>query len=236
MAKIDWKLIDKVALMTMDQDDNKLNMDMVRSLLDALDVVEKQTEATALVVNSGHTHIWTNGFDIDWVLACIEKGNRAVAREFLVADLLLRKRLLTYPMITVAALNGHCFGGGAVLSCCFDFRFMRSDRGFFCIPVIDRQVPILPSTRALLTAVLPVDVYRDLILTGRRLTGLECVDKRVVAAAYNNDELMEKVMAYTAGLNKPRSIIGQMKKVMNAPIVELIEKEIQSFPEGQLLV
>ena len=236
MSKIDWKLIDKVAVMTMGEGDNKLNTDMARSLLEALDAIENETEALALVVNSSHSHIWTNGFDIDWILDCIAKGSKAEAREFLVIDLLLRKRLLTYPLITIAALNGHCFGGGAVLSCCFDFRFMRSDRGFFCIPVIDRGFPILRSTRALLTGVLPVDIYRELILTGRRLTGVECAAGHVVTAAYGNDELMDKVIAYAAGLNKPRNIVGEMKKVMNGPVVELLEEEIKAFPEGQVLV
>jgi enoyl-CoA hydratase/carnithine racemase len=236
MAKLDWKLDDKVALVTMGEADNKLNIDLVKSLLEMLDKIEKESEALTLVVNSGHSHIWTNGFDIDWILADLAKGNTEDVKEFLVLDLMLRKRLLTYPLITIAALNGHCFGGGAVLSCCFDFRFMRSDRGFFCIPVIDRGFPILPGTRALLTSVLPVHVYRELILTGRRLTGEECAAAYVVSSAYNNDVLMDRVMDFAKGLNKGRRIVGEMKKVMNGHIVKLMEEDAASLKEGQVLV
>jgi enoyl-CoA hydratase/carnithine racemase len=236
MARLDLKVEDKVAVMTMGEDDNKLNIPMVKSLLEMLDAIEKETEALALVVKSGHTHIWTNGFDSDWILASLEKGNKAEVREFLVMDLMLRRRLLTYPMITVAALNGHCFGGGAVLSCCFDFRFMRSDRGFFCIPVIDRGFPILPSTRALLASVMPGHVIKELILTGKRLTGAECAAGHVVSAVYSNDELMNKVMAFAGGLNKGRGIVGEMKKVLNGPIVKLIKEDAEAIPEGQVQV
>jgi len=236
MAKLDWTLDEKVALLTMDEADNKLNIDLVESLLETLDRIEKETDALTLVVKSGHSHIWTNGFDIDWIIASLEKGNHAEVKNFLVMDLELRKRLLTYPLITIAALNGHCFGGGAVFSCCFDFRFMRLDRGFFCIPVIDRGYPILPGTRALLTSALPGYVVKELILAGRRLTGAECVAGHVAVAAYNNDELMDKIMAYARGLNKGRGIVGDMKKVLNGPTVKLMEADAGLIKEGLIIV
>jgi Delta3-Delta2-enoyl-CoA isomerase len=236
MGKLDLKLEDRVAVVTMGEDDNKLNIPMVKSLLGMLDTIEKETEALTLVVKSGHTHIWTNGFDSDWIQASLEKGDRAAVKEFLVMDLMLRRRMLTYPLITIAALNGHTFGGGAVFSCCFDFRFMRSDRGYFCIPVIDRGFPILPSTRLLLENVMPVYFMEELILTGRRLTGLECAAGQVVSAAYNNDELMGKVMAFTQELNKGRGIVGEMKKVRNGPIVKLMENDAELLQEGKVQV
>ena len=236
MAKLNLKLEGKVAVVTMDEGDNKLNMDAVKSLLEMLDRVEKETEALTLVVKSGHTHIWTNGFDIDWILASLEKGDKAAVKEFLLIDLSLRRRLLTYPLITIAALNGHCFGGGAVFSCCFDFRFMRLDRGFFCIPVIDRGYPVLPGTRELLHSKLPGHVVAELILTGRRLTGAECVAGNIVTAGYNNDELVDRVMEYARGLNKGRGIVGEMKKVLNGTIVKRMEDDAISIGEGQILV
>ncbi|MFA5079488.1 MAG: enoyl-CoA hydratase/isomerase family protein, partial [Dehalococcoidia bacterium] len=172
----------------------------------------------------------------DRFLASLEKGDTAEVKQFLVMNLELRRRLLTYPLITIAALNGHTFGGGAVFSCCFDFRFMRSDRGYFCIPVIDRRVPLLPSTRELLHSVFPVNVIVDLILTGRRLTGLECVTSNVVTAAFGNEEIIEKVMDFAGGLNKSRGIVGEMKRVLNGPIIALLDKDAASIKEGQLVV
>jgi len=236
MAKLDLKLEGKVAVVTMDEGDNKLNLEMVDGLLAMLDRVVQETDALTLVVRSGHPHIWSNGFDLDWVAARYGAGDKESVARFLVRDIEMRIRLLTYPLITVAAFTGHVFGGAAVLSCCFDFRFMRSDRGYFCIPVVDRGYPILPGTRELLGNVLPPWLVPDLILTGRRLTGLECAAYNVVAAAYPNEELMDKVMAFAAGLNKDRKIIGHMKQVINARIIQLMEEDKSVLQQGEIRV
>ena len=233
---IDWKLDDRVAVITMDEDANKFNTNMVKSMLEMLDAIEKETMAQTLVVKSGHSHIWAYGFDIDWLLDNLAKGNNKEVREFLYLDLMLRKRLLTYPLLTIAALNGHCFGGGAIFSCCFDFRFMRSDRGYFCIPLVDRKLDILPSTHELLINVLPGYIYRDLMLTGRRLTGTECAANHVVTAAYKNEELLNKVMAYARGLNKERGIVEEIKKSMNGAIARLIQQDADNLLDGKIQV
>ena len=236
MAKLDFKLEDKVAVLTMDEDDNKLNLDMCNSFLAMLDKIEKQTDALTLVVRSGHTHIWSNGFDVDWIKAMQDVGDRGSVTQVLTRDLELRMRLLTFPLITIALLNGHVFGGAAVLSCCFDFRFMRSDRGFFCIPAVDRDFPILPGTGALLGSVLPAYKARELILTGKRFTGHQSAESHIVAGAYHNEELAEKVMSFASGLNKGRQIVGSMKGVLNRRVVDLMREDLGIIRQGHIMV
>ena len=236
MAKLDLKLEGKVAVVTMDESDNKLNLELCEDMLATIDKVEKETGALTLVIKSGHPHIWSNGFDVDWIKAMHDAGDREAVTQFLTRDMALRMRLLTCPLITIAQLNGHVFGGAAVLSCCFDFRFIRSDRGFFCIPAVDRDFPILPGTGALLGGVLPAYVVRELILTGRRFTGLECAAHSVVSGAYPNEELAEKVMRFAAGLNKGRQIIGSMKGVLNRRVVALMEDDLGIIRQGHIMV
>jgi len=236
MSKIDLKLEDRVALLTMDEGDNKLNLKLCDDILAVIERVEKETDALALVIKSGHSHIWSNGFDVDWIKARQEADDSEAVASFLVRDLELRIRLLTCPLITIALLNGHVFGGAAVLSCCFDFRFMRSDRGFFCIPAVDRDFPILPGTGALLGSVLPAYMVRELVLTGRRFTGHQSAEHHIVTYAYHNTELEEKVLKFAAGLNKGREIVGKMKGVLNRKVVDLMKKDLVIIGRGHVMV
>jgi enoyl-CoA hydratase/carnithine racemase len=236
MAKLDMKLDGKVAVITMNNDDNKLNLQFCDDLLAIIDRVEKETDALTLVIKSGHPHIWSNGFDVDWIQAMQAAGDREAVTRFLTRDLELRMRLLTCPLISIAMLNGHVFGGAAVLSCCFDFRFMRSDRGFFCIPAVDRDFPILPGTGALLSSVLPACVVSELVLTGRRFTGHQSAEHHIVAGAFHHEDLEEKVLKFAAGLNKGRQIIGSMKGVLNRRVVDLMKEDLGIIGQGHIMV
>lgn len=236
MSRLKLELKDRVAVLIMDEDDNKLNIEMCRSLLQMMDKIERDTEALTMVVRSSHENIWCYGFDVDWINARSAEGNSKAVTEFLEIDLKLRRRLLSFPLITVAAINGHVFGGGAVLSLCFDFRFMRLDRGFFCIPAIDRGYSLLPGTSALLLHKLPAYVVADAVLTGRRITGTECAGAHIVTGAYGNEELMDKVMAFAGGLNKERRITGEMKKVMSEKVLRLMEEDVGYVQGDELRV
>jgi hypothetical protein len=47
---------------------------------------------------------------------------------------------------------------------------------------------------------------------------------------------MDKVMEYSKGLNKGRGIVGEMKRVMHARTLKLMEEDSSSIQEGQILV
>ena len=59
-------------------------------------------------------------------------------------------RLLAFPMATVAAVQGHAFGAGAMLATSHDFRVMRADRGFYCLPEVSLNMPFTVGMSALL--------------------------------------------------------------------------------------
>lgn len=82
-------------------------------------------------------------------------------------------RVLTLPIPTVAAVNGHAFGAGAMLAMAHDYRVMREDRGYFCFPEVDIRIPFTPGMNALITSKLTPRTAFDAMTSGHRYTGAE---------------------------------------------------------------
>ena len=225
MAAIEYELDEKVAIVTMNDGENRFNPSFLNSFIETLDEIEKETDANALVVTSSHEKIFCNGIDLDWLGPFIQKGDKETGVSFFYTMNRLFKRILLYPMPAIAAISGHAFAGGAIMSCAFDFRFMRSDRGFFCFPEVDLGIPFLPGMIALITKAIPQYKVEELHYTGKRATAEECEAHHIITKACHIDDLMDEAVSFAKGLNKRREIIAEMKKRMYKDIVHAFDVE-----------
>jgi len=225
MTLVEYELEKGVAVLTMKNGENRFNMLFLHEFLDILDEIEQKTEATALVVKSSHEKIFSNGLDLDWLMPLTQAGDTGAIKEFCYTMNRLLRRILLYPMPTIAAITGHAFAGGAIMCCCFDFRFMRSDRGFFCFPEVDLGIPFWPGMVAMVKKAIPQYKLDEMYYLGTRLTGAECEEHRIVVKSLPMDELMPAVMAFAGGLGKKRGYYLAQKERMNAPIVKIIDEE-----------
>jgi enoyl-CoA hydratase/carnithine racemase len=225
MAIIEYTLDENVAVVTMNDGENRFNPSFLKFFLEVLDEIENETDANVLLVTSSHEKIFCNGIDLDWLDPLIKKGDKGSATAFLYTMNELLKRILLYPMPTIAAISGHAFAGGAIMSCAFDFRFMRSDRGYFCFPEVDLNVPLLPGMIAIVSKAVPMYKFEEMKYTGKRVTAEECEEHHIVLKACHRDQLMDEALSYAKGLNKRREIMAEMKKRMYKDIVHTIEVE-----------
>lgn len=225
MTLVEYELEKGVAVLTMKNGENRFNMLFLHEFLDILDEIEQKTEANALVVKSSHEKIFSNGLDLDWLMPLTQAGDTGAIKEFCYTMNRLLRRILLYPMPTIAAITGHAFAGGAIMCCCFDFRFMRSDRGFFCFPEVDLGIPFWPGMVAMVKKAIPQYKLDEMYYLGTRLTGAECEEHRIVVKSLPMDELMPAVMAFAGGLGKKRGYYLAQKERMNAPIVKIIDEE-----------
>jgi enoyl-CoA hydratase/carnithine racemase len=221
-------------LASLNSGENRFNPAFLDALMGALDAIESRTTATALVVHSSHEKIFCNGIDLEWLVPMIRRQDMAAAKGFFYRLNALFKRLLTYPLVTVAAISGHAFAGGAVFACTFDFRFMRSDRGFFCLPEVDLGLPFFPGMNAILNRVIPDDALIEMQLTGVRLTAEMCLSHHIVKGACPQNELMDEAMRFAGQVNKRRSIVAELKARLNRPVVRAIDvDDVAIIESGQ---
>ncbi|ABW66475.1 enoyl-CoA hydratase/isomerase family protein [Desulfosudis oleivorans] len=236
MADITYTLDKEVAVVSLNTGENRFNLDFVDTFISVFDELETKTEARTIVVTSSHEKIFSNGIDLDWLSGLIQAGKADEVKQFLYRQNDMFKRVATCPMITIAAISGHAFAGGAILACAFDFRVMRSDRGFFCFPEVDLGIPFLPGMLALLESAIPLYKMNEMQYLGLRMTAEECEKHHIVTRACHKDDLMNEAMAFAKKFNKDRKTIGEMKRRMNRNIVAAMDNEDGAYIERGRLV
>lgn len=207
----------KVAVLELGGGENRVTREMIKELAVALDEVVALAEPHALLT-IGQGKFFSNGLESPSP-ADMPEDRAELRHEW---EILLAK-ILTLPVPTVAAVNGHAFGAGALLALAHDHRFMRADRGFFCLPEIDLGHPFSPGITALLTSKLTARAATTLILTARRLTGPEAERLDVVDELATPDELRDKAFRLAAELaGKDRTALAAAKKTMYAHATRLL--------------
>jgi len=198
-----------VFVLTMRADDNRFNPMFLRALNEALDTVEQAEGPAALVTTGGTEKFYSNGLDLDW----LGGEGRADAGTFVDALLRCFARLLILPVPTVAAINGHAFAAGGMMTLAHDYRIMREDRGYFCLPEIDLQLPLAPGMTALIVTKLTTRTVRDTVLTGARIGGREAAEREIVDEAVAGPDVLPRALALAASLaSKASPTYGALKR------------------------
>ena len=220
-----------IAVLTMNSVENRHNPEFINAFNQHLDTIEADEKIKSIVLTSSSEKNWSLGIDLEWM----SQPSNTVENiaDFMTAVTGLLKRIVTFPMPIIAALNGHSFGNGAVLACACDFRFMKSDKGFFCFPEVDVLVPFFPSMFPLINKAIPQTFFNRLAMTGQRVGAQQLLDHQVVEAIFENEDALQTgVMEFAASFNKNRWIYAQNKSQMNKTILTTMLKEDAEFIVG----
>lgn len=232
MAVVEWKKDGTVAILTMITAENRHNPTFAADMLAALDEIEADQEVKAIVLASSDKKNWSLGIDLTWMMDAVAKNRNQDIKAFMYELNRLFTRILTIPMPVVAAMNGHAFGDGAILFCTCDFRFMRSDRGYFCFPEVDINIPFLPGMLAQMKKAIPYYKLEELVYSGKRATGRELEEcHMVIKACEGEEELMKEAVAFSRTFTKGRAIFKEHKWRLHRHIVEIMEREDPAYIE-----
>lgn len=215
-----------VAILTMDNGENRHNPEFIKDFLEHMDAIEADPEANAVVIASADPKNWSQGIDLQWIVGAMSDPVRHdEVRDFLHGLNRMFTRCLTYPMPVIAAIAGHAFGDGAILASACDFRFMMSDRGFFCFPEVDLNIPFLPGMIAVIEKAVPQPKLDELTLTGKKAGGAELAEAGVVVKAVEGaEETLAAAVEFAGQFNKGREVVRAIKSRRYTSVIKVFEE------------
>ena len=226
MSLVQWENRNGVAVLEMCNDTNQQNFEFAKAMDNALDEIIEDKTVNALILTSTNEKIFSTGVDVNWVMTKFGDSEFDAIKDFLNMMNSVFRKILLYPVPVIAAINGHAFGNGAILSCACDFRFMRSDRGYFCFPEVDLGILFAPSMIAFVKKAIPQYKFNEMYLSGRRVGAPELEEHKVIEKACASvEELMAEAMAYAKTFTKKRGMFTAHKERTNQYIIDIMDND-----------
>lgn len=206
-------------------DEGKFQPESYEKFKALLDQAEADESAKALIIE-GQGKNFSQGYDLAWFKANDPNGFDA----FAALSMLVVKQLLSFPMPTVAAVNGHAFGFGAFMVLASDYAVQRLGVGFFCLPEVNIGLPFSPSMNELARTKLPSrQVIRDAMFTGKRYPAEVSAASGIVDAAVEGDELISTAKALAEpAVGRERQNLSRIKATVNKEIIAEIDRALDA--------
>lgn len=210
----------EVLVLDLGPGENRFTPEWTAAVEAAVEQVERATGPRALVTR-GSGRFYSNGLEPHRLAA--PDGDR---RAHLASVHDLYARLLAAPFLTVAAVQGHAYGAGAMLALAHDVRVMRTDRGFWCLPEADLDLEFTPGMAALVQSRLDPRTARDAMLLARRWGGEQARDAGIVDATAAEEAVLDDAVAIAQEhAAKAGPALGATKRRMHAGALALLRAD-----------
>ncbi len=212
MEFITYEVEDKVGIITINRPKalNALNSTVLDELNEVLDTVD-QNEIRCLILTGAGDKSFVAGADIGEMSTLTKAEGEAFGKK---GNDVFRK-LETFPLPTIAAVNGFALGGGCEISMSCDIRIC-SDNAVFGQPEVGLGItPGFGGTQRLARLVNP-GMAKQLIYTARNIKAEEAYRIGLVNAVYTQEELMPAAKKMASGIAMQAPIaVRNCKKAIN---------------------
>lgn len=204
---------DQIATVRMLRSDklNALDLDMLKGLVRAAKKVKKDKSIRAVIL-CGDGPAFCAGLDFPsvtrrpWSLlpAIFKYGSQT--NLFQEAAWCWRK----LPVPVIAVIHGHCLGGGFQIALAADFRFSTEDCKF---SIMEAKWGLIPDMTATVTLreLLPMDLAKELTMTGRVFSGSEAKNYGLVSKVCFDPFLEAQTLAEEIKSRSPDSVAATKK-------------------------
>lgn len=148
-------------------------------------------------------------------------------------------RLENTPKLVIAAINGHCVGGGLEIALAADIRIARKEAGKIGLPEVN--LGVLPGTGGTqrLSRVVGKSKAIELMAIGKTFTFSEAKELGIVNDVFEGDNFMPAVLEYARQFcppNKAALAVGRIKRAVQSGSEIPIESGLALERENQQLL
>jgi enoyl-CoA hydratase/carnithine racemase len=158
---------------------NVLGIELLRELDQELSACAADSTTDVVVLGGAGTRAFSAGMDI-------RDHTREKAPEMLDVVHKVIRKLLALPQVTIAAVQGVCFGGGCELASCCDFIVASEDSSFATPEIHVGCYP--PVALARFSTLIGYHRAAEMILTGRRYSAREALDLGLITRVFAEDQ------------------------------------------------
>jgi len=228
---VEYELIDQVGILTINRPEalNALNSTVLTRLDQALDQIDLVVIRCLIITGAGEK-AFIAGADV----AEMAGMNEAQARDFGETGNKLFRKIESFPVPVIAAINGYALGGGNELALSCDIR-LCSENAVFGQPEAGLGItPGFGGTQRLARVIGSTSKAKELLFTCRNIKAEEAKELGLVSAVYPSGNLMGEALKMANRIASQAPIaIRNIKKAVNEgldlPIDQAIQLEVGLF-------
>jgi enoyl-CoA hydratase/carnithine racemase len=211
---------------------NAHNIDVLLELQRAVEGVRFDDEVRVCVFGSANDDIFSTGYDINALQE--ETGEQTGYASQTSKEIIMKMR--TTDTLFLAAVDGHCMGGGLELALACDFRFVGDDDDYRVgMPEIHLGLIAGEAGTQLLPRYIDRSEALRLMVTGEELTPAEATEKGIFDEIHPPEALEDAVFEFAEMIvEKPAGAVGHNKLAVNEglelPLSDALahERELQN--------
>jgi enoyl-CoA hydratase/carnithine racemase len=221
---------------------NALDPAMFRALVDATEQLAADSKVRAVVL-SGEGKSFCAGLDMSSFQAMASSEPRSETSGLADRDRGRRTNSgqqaaygwTELPVPVIAAVHGHALGGGLQIALGCDIRIVAPDAQLSVLEIRWGLVPDMTGTY-MLSRLVPLDVAKELVWTGRMLSGTEAVELGIATRVSDNPKESALELARLLATKNPHAIRAGKRLVNQAGQIDEAQQYLDESKEMQALI
>ncbi len=209
---------------------NAFNNDLIAEIEAATLWFDRQAEVKVVIV-SGEGKSFCSGFDLKQFTSLADP---AVVRATVDAGRRMAQTVSRMRAITIAAVQGHCVGGGVVLMAACDFR-IAAHSAQLSLPETDIGIPLAWGGVPALVREGGALFAAEFILTCRAVGAEEALRRGMVNDAVADEELSTRVDALAQSLTRHSALVLETTKSQLVAAKQSLLPDVYSFTDAHAL-